>query len=72
METLVERVFIEYRVVLVDDGLENRDTVWERRVFFGATDATHAGGADFVQAAREQERVAHGIVFDRSGQERTS
>ena len=36
---------------------ESEVLVWSEFVFFGQTDATVAGGAAFVRAAREQERI---------------
>lgn len=39
-----------------EDG-EDRIVLWVKRVDFGTTDATCAGGAAFVHAAKEQERI---------------
>lgn len=40
---------------------EDEVMVWHAHVAFGSTDATVAGGAMFVQAAREQERAAEKV-----------
>jgi hypothetical protein len=43
--------------VEVGDRQDQRH-VWKRIVFFSLDDRRHAGGPDFVEAAREQERIA--------------
>jgi hypothetical protein len=57
---------IDYSVVAgsVDSGdFGNARNIWYTTVFFGTTDATRAGGAAFVAAAREQQKIAD-LVFE--------
>ncbi len=58
---------VVYEVRLENDGADSGScdltegqmtTVWRREVFFGATDATVAGGCVFREAAKEQDEVA--------------
>jgi hypothetical protein len=61
MLTDISRIEVVYEVVIGDTAAGDRGkarTIWRRAVTFGATDRTVAGGASFVEAAREQERVA--------------
>jgi hypothetical protein len=77
MHTRRDEAEIIYDVtVVVDDPSafeqgEDERGVWEWRVPFGQTDATVAGGARFVEAARCQQRIAdevwaafHGVNAD--------
>lgn len=52
---------VTYEVVLGDAMVGDRGYsvgVWQQEVFFGATDATVAGGAAFRDAAQTQQRIA--------------
>lgn len=62
-------IYYEVRVALrslaaqaYEEG-EDSLTVWSTEVGFGQTDATVAGGAAFVAASREQDRVAETIAM---------
>lgn len=63
MRTDIDRDAIRYEVRVSFDGPgfeegENENSVWYREVFFGSTDRHCAGGAAFIEAAREQQRIA--------------
>jgi len=65
MVTERERDSISYEVVCgnvtAGDHGDAR-SVWCETVHFGATDATVAGGSDFVQAARHQQQIADEVL----------
>jgi hypothetical protein len=42
---------------------EDDISIWHRRVDFGQTDATCAGGYLFVEAAREQQKIADMVAI---------
>lgn len=61
-------IVYEVNVVLDEAAYEVGDNeygVWQWRVAFGATDATVAGGARFVEAARCQQRIADEVWAQR-------
>lgn len=65
MITGIDHTEITYEVVVGDLDAGDRGkarTVWHRTVTFGHDDRHHAGGAAFVEAAREQDAVAWALV----------
>lgn len=65
MITTIEQTETIYDVVIgdVDAGDHGRARmIWRKRVTFGQTDATVAGGRAFVEAARSQDAVARAVV----------
>lgn len=70
MVTVRDDVCVDYQIRLTlrralrfayEEG-EAQSTIWTRRVHFGATDATVAGGTAFGEAAREQQAIADEIA----------
>lgn len=53
MRTAVRDDCVEYEVVDEKDAI-----IWKRIVWFGHDEAHRAGGQAFVEAAREQEKIA--------------
>lgn len=73
MHTVRDDTEIIYNVnVVTDDGGweagDDERGVWQWRVSFGATDATVAGGARFVEAARCQQQIADEVWAQRRDQ----
>lgn len=60
METTLDRSSVTYSILI------GGRLLWSREVYFGQTDATVAGGSDFVRAAREQERIATEMAYGRA------
>jgi hypothetical protein len=63
METTIERDGVLYAVTVFEQDVPCIDgeagiEVWRREVFFGSDDRHCAGGYAFIEAAREQQRIA--------------
>lgn len=66
--SVIYDIAVVLRSMAANSGYEaddDRKYLWHHEVHFGADDRHHAGGAAFVEAAREQDEIADLIWYSR-------